>query len=144
MSLNVFTDYIENCNKEGIEPSWEGLRAYKKVNCKPKRKINPSETYRKIVKGIVENEFNHIQETTEVGFANKDLEYKQDQLMTEIIRKALEKDMTDKQKDLLDEFDSALTNEWVTLCSFYFREGLKAGLTNLRFLNEIGNIEYIL
>lgn len=144
MSLNVFTDYIENCTNKGIEPSWEGLRAFKKVEKKECKKVNIYDKYTKIVDGVVNNEFLHIQDTEEQHFTNKDIEYKQDQLMTEIIRKALEKNMTEEQKDLLDEFDLALTNKWVDLCSFYFREGVKAGLTNLSFLKEIDNVEYIL
>lgn len=144
MSLNVFADYIDNCTKEGIEPSWEGLRAFKKVRKKEDKKINLYDKHTKIVNGVIENEFEHIQETSELDFSNKDLEYKQDQLMAEIIRKALEKNMTDEQLRLLDKLDLALSTEWVDLCRFYFREGVKAGLTNLKFLNEIDNVEYML
>lgn len=144
MSLNVFTDYIENCTKEGIEPSWEGLRVFKKVKKKEDKKVNTYSSRKKIVNGVIENEFNHIQETREMNFCNSDIEYKQAQLMTEIIRKVLEKNMTEEQLRLLDEFNSALINELMNVCKFYFREGLSSGLTNLKFLNEIDNVEYMI
>lgn len=141
MSLNIFADYINNCTKEGIEPSWEGLRAFKNVEKKENKKVNTYTTNKKIVAGVIENEFNHIQETGEMDFSNKNIEYKQDQLMTEIIHKALIKDMTEKQRDLLDELYSSLNNETIELCRFYFKEGVRAGLTNLSFLKEIDHIE---
>lgn len=64
--------------------------------------------------------------------------------MTDVIYKALSKGMTERQRDLLDELLSSLNNETVELCRFYFREGLRAGLTNLKFLNEIDDIEYLI
>ena len=42
-----------------------------------------------IVNGIVENEYNHVQETLESDFENENFEYKQKVLMTKAIREAL-------------------------------------------------------
>lgn len=39
-----------------------------------------------IVNGIVENEFKHVQETLEADFENENLEYKQQELITKVIR----------------------------------------------------------
>lgn len=97
-----------------------------------------------IVNGIVENEFTRIQETTELDFENESLEYNQTVLMTKILRKTLTKELTEEQQRLIGEFEDSINSEWLKLCEFYFREGLRAGLTNLKFLKEIEHIEYYL
>ena len=94
-----------------------------------------------IVNGIVENEFNHVQETLEADFENENLEYKQQELITKVIREALKKDMTEEQQRLIGELEDSVSSEWIEICKFYFREGLRAGLTNLKFLKEIEHIE---
>lgn len=97
-----------------------------------------------IVNGIVENEFNHVQETLEADFENENLEYKQQELITKVIREALKKDTTEEQQRLIRELENSISAEWIELCRFYFREGLRAGLSNLKFLNEVDGIEVIL
>ena len=144
MSLSIFVDYIENCKEYGKEPSWEGLKTYKAIYSKKEEKKCPYTRDKKIVNGIIDNEIWHVQEYSELNFAKNNIAYQQAELMTGIIQKALLKDMTEKQRDLLDELCSSIANEWIELCNFYFREGLRAGLTNLKFLNEIDNIEYMI
>lgn len=97
-----------------------------------------------IVNGIVENEFNHVQETLEADFENENLEYKQQELITKVIREALKKDTTEEQQRLIGELEDSISAEWLKLCIFYFREGLRAGLSNLKFLKEIEHIDYYL
>lgn len=97
-----------------------------------------------IVNGIVENEFNHVQETLEADFENENLEYKQQELITKVIREALKKDTTEEQQRLIRELEDSISSEWIELCRFYFREGLRAGLSNLKYLKEIEHIEYYL
>lgn len=97
-----------------------------------------------IVDGIVENEFNHVQEILEADFENENLEYKQQELMTRVIRAALEKDTTEEQQRLIGELEDSISNEWLELCRFYFRQGLRAGLSNLKFLKEMDHIDYYL
>ena len=97
-----------------------------------------------IVNGIVENEYNHVQETLEADFENENFEYKQKVLMTKVIREALKKDMTEEQQRLIGELEDSVSSEWIEICKFYFREGLRAGLTNLKFLKEIEHIDYYL
>lgn len=98
----------------------------------------------KIIDGVVENEFRHIQEFAEKDFADNDLEYKKESDLSQLLYKKLEKGMTEEQKDLLDELYSSFNNEMVELCRFYFKEGLRAGLSNLKFLSEINYIENII
>ena len=144
MSLNVFVDYIENCKEYGKEPSWEGLREYKTMYTQKENKESPYIKNKKIVNGIIDNEIHHIQDNLELDFTQNNIDYNQANLMTEVIHKDLIKGMTVKQIDLLDELYSSLNNEAIELCRFYFREGLRAGLSNLKFLNEIDGIEYII
>jgi len=105
------------------------------MNCK---------NFKNIIDGIVENEFKHIQETLEEGFANTNLDYIQSRLASEEIYKVLEKDATEEQQKLIRDLEDSVSNEWLELCRFYFREGLRAGLSNLKFLNEINNVDCIL
>lgn len=97
-----------------------------------------------IINGIVENEFKHVQETLEVDFENKNTEYKKNRLTTETIHKALEKGTTEEQQRLIGKLEDSISSEWIEICRFYFREGLRAGLSNLKFLKEIEHIEYYL
>lgn len=97
-----------------------------------------------IVNGIVKNEYNRVRETLEVDFENENIEYKQKVLMTQVIREALKKDTTEEQRRLIGELEDSISDEWLELCEFYFREGLRAGLSNLKFLKEIEHIEYYL
>ena len=97
-----------------------------------------------IVNGVVKNEYNRTQETLEVDFENENTEYKQKVLMTQVIREALKKDTTEEQRRLIGELEDSISAEWLELCEFYFREGLRAGLSNLKFLKEIEHIEYYL
>lgn len=99
------------------------------------------ENLKKIVDGIVENEFRHIQESLEKEFTDTNLDYRQNSSTTEGIYKALEKDTTEDQQRLIGDLEDSISSEWIELCRFYFREGLRAGLENLKFLNEIEHIE---
>ena len=86
-----------------------------------------------IVNGIVENEFNHTSDISASDFENENFEYKQKVLMTKAIREALKKDTTEEQQRLIRNLEDSISSEWVELCRFYFREGLRAGLSNLKF-----------
>ena len=98
----------------------------------------------KIIDGVIENEFRHIQDFEEKDFTDNDLEYKKESEVTEALYKKLLEDMTKEQAELLDKFYASFTCENVELCKFYFKEGLRAGLSNLKFLSEIKHIENII
>lgn len=99
---------------------------------------------KKIVDGIVENEYRHVEEFLENKFQATDLEYKEKSEITNSIYRKLKEDMTEEQKELLDDLYSSFTTESLILLRFFFKEGLRAGLSNLKFLSEIDFIEYIL
>lgn len=140
MSLNVFEDYINKCIKDGIEPSWQGLRAYRKL----KKKSNPYAQNKKLIIGTINNEVKHIKENLELDFTKNNLDYKQAESITDDIYKTLVRSLDKDQRILLDELRSSIGSEYMELCKFYFKEGLKAGLNNLSYLNEIDDVEYII
>lgn len=97
-----------------------------------------------LVNGIVENEFNHIQINLEKDFVDNNIEQKELTKATQEIFKELRSSLSKEQEELLFDLEFAITDEWTRLCEFYFKEGLRAGLNNLKFLNEIDFIGSIL
>lgn len=100
--------------------------------------------YKKIsglVEGIIESEFSNVQEFRELSFSSKDLN--QNELDKEVLRKwdKLNGSVLEEQKELIDELETALANKWINMCKFYFTEGVGAGLSNLKFLNDIDSVE---
>ena len=144
MSLNVFESYIENCKKHGKTPSWEGLREYRAMYNKQEEKEPQIIKSKRVIDGAIANEIAYTREYSELDFVKNNIDYKQAELMIEIIHKALINDMTKEQRELLEELCSSINNRTVELCNFYFREGLRAGLTNLKFLNELDDMSSIL
>lgn len=98
----------------------------------------------KLIDGIVENEFNKVQEFKEAGFADKDTEQQQlNKISSELMEKLIGT-LSEEQQELLDELDGALASEWINLCRFYFKKGVASGLTNLKFLSDIDSINWLL
>lgn len=93
-----------------------------------------------LIKGIIESEFTNVQEFREIKFTDKDIEHKQlNQTSVDLFDK-INNTLSEEQKNLLDEFDIAITQEWLNLCRFYFHEGVAAGLSNLKFLENIPSV----
>ncbi len=94
----------------------------------------------KLINGIIESEFNHVQMFKEKNFDDKDIMQKGlHKTSVELMNKLMET-LSEEQKDILDDLDTAICNEWANLLRFYFKEGIAVGLTNLKYLNEIDNI----
>ena len=91
-----------------------------------------------LVSNIVEREFSLIQETKELEFEKSDKEQLKLCNKSDKLYEKLEKALSEEDKQLLDAYYGAETSAWVNLCRFYFREGLKAGLTDLNYLKEYG------
>lgn len=94
-----------------------------------------------LVEGVIESEFGNVQEFREFSFSSKDLDQKE--LDKEVLRKwdKLNSSTSGEQRELIDELETALANKWINMCKFYFKEGVGAGLTNLKFLNDIDSVE---
>ena len=96
---------------------------------------------KKIVDGIIESEFNNVQMFKEANFIDTNEEQQVlNKTSVELMNKLMET-LSEEQQELLDKLDGALASEWTNLCRFYLREGIVAGLTKLKYLNEIDNIE---
>lgn len=91
----------------------------------------------KLINGIVENEINHIKNEQEVEFTNENQEYINQNKNTNDIYNTLKKQLTEEQQYLLNDLMNSTALEWILLNEFYFKEGLRAGLSNLKFLNEL-------
>lgn len=91
---------------------------------------------RKLVNGVIENEFNHIQEFKELQEVKDDpelsiLRKKSDELYEELCKIA--PDFTKS----INELDDASSLYWSSLCKYYFKMGVIAGATNLKFLEDV-------
>lgn len=95
----------------------------------------------KLINGIIESEFNHVQMFKEKNFDDKDIMQKGLHKASVELMNKLMGTLSEEQQELLDKLDGALASEWINLCRFYLREGIAAGLTKLKYLNEIDNIE---
>lgn len=95
---------------------------------------------KKLTENIIENEFQHIQENGERNFIDTDKEQieltgESERLFNELF------DNTPKEyQKLLYDYYAAVSADWVNMCRFYFKEGVKAGMSNLEFIKEIDGV----
>ncbi|MEN8078213.1 hypothetical protein ABFP60_14700 [Clostridioides difficile] len=102
------------------------------------------ENVKKIIDGIVENEISHIVMEKEEDFIIKNTDYIKQSEKTKGIYDTLKNQLTEEQQYLLNNLIDSVGLELILLNEFYFKEGLRAGLSNLKFLNEINNSAIIL
>ncbi len=102
------------------------------------------EEMKKLVENIIENEFNHVQDCKERKFTDTDKEQMELTEESEKLFKQLFESVPKEYRSLLNDYYSAVSCEWVNMCRFYFKEGVAAGTTNLKFLSEIDHIGSIL
>ena len=99
------------------------------------------EQIEKIINGIIESEFSHVQMFKERDFTDINTMQKVlHKTSVELMNKLMET-LSEEQKDILNDLDAAICNEWINLLRFYFKEGIAVGLTNLKYLNEIDTIQ---
>lgn len=98
-----------------------------------------TEMLEKIIKGIVRNEFDHVNNyEQEFTSMNKELvEINHD------IYKKISSCLEEEQQKLFNNYIDNLVREMAIMELLYFKEGLRVGLTNLKFLNEINGIEIL-
>ncbi|MFT8351158.1 hypothetical protein [Clostridium saccharoperbutylacetonicum] len=95
-----------------------------------------AESMKKLVSSVIKNEFNHIQNAKEVKAIKDDAELSMlDKELSDLLEE-LCKAIPDF-KDLIEEFDNVSTLYWSALCRYYFKMGVIAGATNLKFLEDI-------
>lgn len=93
------------------------------------------EDRRKMVINVIDNEFNHISEFKENNDFNNDNELnKISEKINDILNKLNE--ILPEQQDLIEELDNLHVSYCISACKYYFKEGIVAGTTNLKFLEE--------
>ncbi|WP_346929193.1 hypothetical protein [Clostridium sp.] len=102
------------------------------------------EETKKLIENIIENEFNHVQDYEERKFTDTDKEQIELTEESEKLFDQLFENMPKEYQELLNAYSDAVLYDWVNMCRFYFKEGVRAGTTNLKFLSEIDNIGSIL
>jgi len=100
------------------------------------------EEIRKLINNVIENEFNHIQEDKEHEESLNDMGIRAyyesaGNLLDELFKVAPE------HKELIDKLDEEITSYWSLLCKYYFKKGVIASATNLKFLEDVPAIVLI-
>lgn len=91
----------------------------------------------KLIENIVENEFKHIQKYKERKFTDTNKEQIELEEKSKEVLEKLREGMSAEYKLLLEEYWAALFSETISYCRFYFKEGVRVGLTDINFLNDI-------
>lgn len=100
------------------------------------------EDTKKLINSVIENEFNHVQEAEEKKDTINNVELNtRDKNVIDIFDKLLE--VAPGHKELLDDFEDAVSAYWSELCRYYFKKGVIAGATNLKFLEETKLMHFI-
>jgi hypothetical protein len=88
-----------------------------------------------IVDGAIENEFQHVQDKNLKDMVGLK-EYEELGARCGEIYDILKDHLPEEYHDLLSEFDDKKTYEICFEIRHYFRKGVKAGFTNLKYLEE--------
>lgn len=98
----------------------------------------------KLVDGIIESEYNNVQQFRETGFIDDNKEQKSYEDNSRELFNKLEDSLSNEQQVLLREYSDSIVSVWENLCRFYFKEGIATGLSNLSCLTNIdGVVSYI-
>lgn len=103
-----------------------------------------NEAIKSLINTMVGNEYSHIQEGKEFEFENSNLKHIE---LTKEIENSFDEllnVLNEEQKLMLDKLYTDMTNRNENMCNFYFNEGVRAGVSSLKSLNNIENIEIIL
>lgn len=94
-----------------------------------------SKVLKNIVDGVISNEFNNIQDENLEDM--KDLKkYNELGATSNKLYRDLEKCLPEEHHYLLGKLEEVLTQQLCLEIRYYFRKGVKAGLTNLDYLKE--------
>lgn len=98
------------------------------------------EEIKELMENIIENEFRHIQEYREREFFDTDKEQTELSEESKKLFEQLSKSVPKEYQGLLNDYNNATLYEWVNMFRFYFKEGVRAGATNLEFIKNIDGI----
>ncbi len=98
---------------------------------------------RELINNVIENEFNHVQECDEREFTITNKEQIEIIQAAEELFNQLYEVLPKEYKGVLDDYSSAMQRDAANMCRFYFKEGVKAGTTNLQFLKGTEIMDYV-
>lgn len=94
----------------------------------------------KLINGIIESEFNNVQEFREVSFIDDNKEQKSYGDNTNELFDKLKDSLSKEQQVLFNDYSDSIISEWENLCRFYFKEGIASALSNLSCLTNIDSV----
>lgn len=101
------------------------------------------EDTKKIINNVIENEFNHIQDTQEMeDLRNNTKINTKSENAEDALKRLIE--VLPEHKELIDKFESEFAGYWIELCRYYFKKGVVSGTTNLKFLEMTKIMTYII
>lgn len=93
------------------------------------------EDTQKLINNVIENEFRHISQYKENHDFNADVEISStSEKLNKLLRKMRE--LVPENFELINELDSEIADYCNAACRYYFKEGIIAGTTTLKFLEE--------
>ncbi|WP_346894052.1 hypothetical protein [Clostridium sp. UBA871] len=101
------------------------------------------EEIKKLIRNVIDNEFNHVQEYQEIELIDKDKEQIKLNEASEKLFEKLSDNIPKEYQKLLNEYNDALLYNCANMCKLYFKEGVRAGTTNLEFLKDTQIMDYI-
>lgn len=93
------------------------------------------EDTKKLVNNVIKNEFRHISESKEFDDFNADVEISSSSEQMEKLFKQI-KELLPESFELIDALESEITDYCTAASKYYFKNGVIAGTTNLKFLEE--------
>lgn len=97
---------------------------------------------KRLINSVINNEFDHIQETREVKETVNDIEISaRRKKYSDLLDKLLE--VAPEHSKLIDELDTESAVYWAYMCRYYFKKGVVTGTTNLNFLENTNIMTYI-
>lgn len=102
-------------------------------------KNNINNTLKSVVKNTVELAYYHVVKANTEEFCAEDAkEYEKYSNRCEEIYQILINNLPEKFKKLIDEFDDIKMAQTCINERFYFKQGVITGLTDLKYLEEVG------
>ena len=93
------------------------------------------EEVKKMINNVIDNEFNHISQYREFNDFNSDVEISSArEKMDKLLKKITE--LAPENFELTNSLESEFANYRTAASRYYFKEGVIAGTTNLKFLEE--------
>lgn len=93
-----------------------------------------------LINNVIENEFNHIRK----GLEGNDEFLLKERVIGDVYEKILKKYKDNKEiEGIIEKIDNEVLDYVSFIIRFYFKEGVKAGTTNLNFLKNTDIMEYV-